>query len=167
MYIQYYWGFRNLSIAHHSKQSTTFSAQDPQNSIAKCNMTQRHTSGIYPLACPFTVSDSVQLYSMWDLQWTECTERVFSGSTYPSTNYHSTHATYSTDIRCWHVRRCAKGRRLIKYYQMVQSRKIRWAGRAARVGKKRYAYRVLVGELKEKRTRARPRHRRNVILKWV
>ena len=42
-----------------------------------------------------------------------------------------------------------------------------WAGHVARVGKMRYAYRVLVGEPKEKRTLARPRNRWNVILKWV
>jgi hypothetical protein len=34
--------------------------------------------------------------------------------------------------------------------RMIMSRRMRWAGHVARMGEKRYAYRLLVGKSKEK-----------------
>jgi hypothetical protein len=42
---------------------------------------------------------------------------------------------------------------------MIKSRRMRWAGRVARMGEKRNAYRILVGKLEGKRPLGRPRHR--------
>jgi hypothetical protein len=42
---------------------------------------------------------------------------------------------------------------------MIKSRRMRWAGHVARVGKKRNAYRMLVGNPEGKRPLGRPRHR--------
>jgi hypothetical protein len=42
---------------------------------------------------------------------------------------------------------------------MVESRKMRWAGNVAQMGKTRNAYRILVGKLEGKRPLGRPRRR--------
>jgi hypothetical protein len=42
---------------------------------------------------------------------------------------------------------------------MIKSRRMRWAGHIARMGKKRNAYRMLVGMPEGKRPLGRPRHR--------
>jgi hypothetical protein len=42
---------------------------------------------------------------------------------------------------------------------MIKSRRIRWAGPGARMGKKRNAYRLLAGKPEGKRPLGRPRHR--------
>jgi hypothetical protein len=42
---------------------------------------------------------------------------------------------------------------------MMKSRKETWEGYVTRIGEKRNAYRVLVGEPEEKRLLGRPRHR--------
>ena len=42
---------------------------------------------------------------------------------------------------------------------MIKSRRIRWAGRVARIGEMGGAYRVLVGKPEGKRPLGRPRHR--------
>jgi hypothetical protein len=43
--------------------------------------------------------------------------------------------------------------------RMIKSRRTRWAGRKARMGEKRNAYRVLVGKPEGKRPLGRPRRR--------
>jgi hypothetical protein len=43
--------------------------------------------------------------------------------------------------------------------RMVKSRRMRWAGHVARMGEKRNAYRILVGNPEGKRPLGRPRHR--------
>jgi hypothetical protein len=43
--------------------------------------------------------------------------------------------------------------------RIIKSRRMRWAGHAARLGEKRNAYRLLVGKPEEKRTPGRPRRR--------
>jgi hypothetical protein len=45
--------------------------------------------------------------------------------------------------------------------RMIKSRRMRWAGHVARMGKTRNAYRILVGKPKGKRPLGRPRR------KWV
>jgi hypothetical protein len=42
---------------------------------------------------------------------------------------------------------------------MIKSRRMRWAGHAARMGERRDSYRILVGKPEGKRPRGRPRHR--------
>jgi hypothetical protein len=42
---------------------------------------------------------------------------------------------------------------------MIKSRRMRWVGHVARIGKKRNAYRILVGNTEEKRPLGRPRRR--------
>jgi hypothetical protein len=42
---------------------------------------------------------------------------------------------------------------------MIKSRKMRWEGHVARMGEKRNAYRILVGNPEGKRPLGRPRHR--------
>jgi hypothetical protein len=42
---------------------------------------------------------------------------------------------------------------------MIKSRRVRWAGHVARTGKKRNAYRILVGNPEGKRPLGRPRRR--------
>jgi hypothetical protein len=42
---------------------------------------------------------------------------------------------------------------------MIQSRRMRWAGHAARMVEKRNAYRILAGKPEGKRPLRRPRHR--------
>jgi hypothetical protein len=44
-------------------------------------------------------------------------------------------------------------------YRIIKSRRMRWAGRVARMGEKRNAYRLLVGKPEEKRPLGRPRRR--------
>jgi hypothetical protein len=43
--------------------------------------------------------------------------------------------------------------------QMIKSRRMRWAGSVARMGKMTFVYRVLVGKPEGKRPLGRPRHR--------
>jgi hypothetical protein len=43
--------------------------------------------------------------------------------------------------------------------RIIKSRRIRWADHVARMGKKRNAYRLLVGKSEGKRPLGRPRHR--------
>jgi hypothetical protein len=42
---------------------------------------------------------------------------------------------------------------------MIKSRRMRWAGHEARIGEKRNAYRIFVGQLEGKRPLGRPRRR--------
>jgi hypothetical protein len=42
---------------------------------------------------------------------------------------------------------------------MIKSRRMRWAGHAARMGEKWNAYRILLGKPEGKRPLGRPRHR--------
>ena len=42
---------------------------------------------------------------------------------------------------------------------MIKSRRMRWAGHVARMGKRKDVYRVLVGKPEGKRPLGRPRHR--------
>jgi hypothetical protein len=51
--------------------------------------------------------------------------------------------------------------------RMIKSRRMRWAGHAARMGKKRNICRILVGKPEGKRPLRRPRHRWWIILKWI
>jgi hypothetical protein len=48
----------------------------------------------------------------------------------------------------------------------VKSRRMRWAGHAARMGEKRSAYRILMGKPEGRRPLGRPRCRWT-ILKWI
>jgi len=41
---------------------------------------------------------------------------------------------------------------------MIKSKRMRWAGHVARLGERRYAYKVLVGKTKGKRQLGRSRH---------
>jgi hypothetical protein len=43
--------------------------------------------------------------------------------------------------------------------QVIKSRRIRWAGNVARIGKNRNAHRILVGKPEERRPRGKPRCR--------
>jgi hypothetical protein len=43
--------------------------------------------------------------------------------------------------------------------RIIKSRRMRWAGHVARIGEKRNAYRLLVGNPEEKRPLGRPRRR--------
>jgi hypothetical protein len=45
--------------------------------------------------------------------------------------------------------------------RMIKSRRMRWAGHVARMGEKRNAYRILVGQPEEKRRLGRPRLEKN------
>jgi hypothetical protein len=42
---------------------------------------------------------------------------------------------------------------------MIKSRRVRWVGRVARIGKRRNAYRILVGKPEGKRPLGRPKRR--------
>jgi hypothetical protein len=42
--------------------------------------------------------------------------------------------------------------------RIIKLRRVQWAGHVARMGKKRHAYRILVGEPEGKRLLGRPRH---------
>ena len=44
--------------------------------------------------------------------------------------------------------------------RVIKSRRMRWAGRVARIGERKGVYRALVEKLEEKRQLRRPRHRR-------
>jgi hypothetical protein len=50
---------------------------------------------------------------------------------------------------------------------MNKSRRMRWAGHVAPMGKKRNAYRILVGKAEGKRPLGRPRHRWMYNIKMV
>jgi hypothetical protein len=50
---------------------------------------------------------------------------------------------------------------------MIKSRRMRWTGHAARMGKKRNAYRILVGKPEGKRPLGRPRLCGWRILRWI
>jgi hypothetical protein len=43
--------------------------------------------------------------------------------------------------------------------RVIKSRRMRWAGHAARIGERRNAYKILVGKPEEKRPLGRPRRR--------
>jgi hypothetical protein len=43
--------------------------------------------------------------------------------------------------------------------RIIKSKRMRWAGRVARMGEERNAYRILLGKLEGKRPLGRPRHR--------
>ena len=43
--------------------------------------------------------------------------------------------------------------------RVIKSRRVRWAGHVARIGKSRGVYKVLVGKSEGKRPFGRPRHR--------
>jgi hypothetical protein len=47
---------------------------------------------------------------------------------------------------------------LLHIIQMIKVRGMRWAGHVVHMGKRRYAYRVLVGKPEGKRPLGRPRH---------
>jgi hypothetical protein len=49
--------------------------------------------------------------------------------------------------------------------RVIKLRRIRWAGRVARIGARRVAYRVLVGKPEGERPLGRPRHRWDVNIK--
>ena len=51
--------------------------------------------------------------------------------------------------------------------RVIKSRRMRWAGHAARVGEGRDVYRVLVGKPEGKRPLGRPRLRWGIILRWI
>jgi hypothetical protein len=51
--------------------------------------------------------------------------------------------------------------------RIIKSRWMRWAGHVARMGEKRNAYRILVGNPEGKRPLGRPRRRGRIILKWI
>jgi hypothetical protein len=51
--------------------------------------------------------------------------------------------------------------------RIVKSRRMRWTGHVARMGKERNSYRILVGKPEEKRALGRPAHRWWIILKWI
>jgi hypothetical protein len=50
---------------------------------------------------------------------------------------------------------------------MIKSRRLIWTRHVARMGKKRNAYRLLVGKQEGKRPLGRPRRRWVEILKWI
>jgi hypothetical protein len=49
--------------------------------------------------------------------------------------------------------------RQVRIIRIIKSLRMRWAGHVARMGKKRNAYRLLVGKPERKRPLGRPRHR--------
>jgi hypothetical protein len=51
--------------------------------------------------------------------------------------------------------------------RVIKSRRMRWAGHVARVGEKRGAYRILVGDLREGDHLADPGTDGRIILKWI
>jgi hypothetical protein len=48
---------------------------------------------------------------------------------------------------------------ITKYYSVIKSRRMSWAGHVARMGKGRGAYRILVGRPEGRRPLGRPRRR--------
>jgi hypothetical protein len=63
------------------------------------------------------------------------------------------------EIKSWEVGENCIMRSLIapSIIRMIKSRRMRWAGHVARMGEKRNAYRILVGEPEGKRPLGRPR----------
>jgi hypothetical protein len=53
------------------------------------------------------------------------------------------------------------------HLRMINSRRMRWTGRVARMGEERNAYRILVGKQERKSPLGRPRHRWVTISKWI
>jgi hypothetical protein len=51
--------------------------------------------------------------------------------------------------------------------RVIKSRRMRWAGHAARIVEGRVVYRVLVGKPEGKRPLGKPRCRWEVILRWI
>jgi hypothetical protein len=51
--------------------------------------------------------------------------------------------------------------------RQIKSRRMRWAGRVARMGEKRKVYKVFVGNLESKRPLERPRRRWTVESEWT
>jgi hypothetical protein len=51
--------------------------------------------------------------------------------------------------------------------RMIKSRRMRWAGHVVRLGEKRNAYRILMGEPEEKRPLGRPRRMWVDNIKWL
>jgi hypothetical protein len=51
--------------------------------------------------------------------------------------------------------------------RVTKSRKMRWVGHVARMGKGRCVYRVLVEKPEGKRPLGRPRRRLRIILRWI
>jgi hypothetical protein len=51
--------------------------------------------------------------------------------------------------------------------RMIKSRRMKWARHVARMGKKRNAYRILVGKPEEKRPLGGPRRRWMDNIKWI
>ena len=51
--------------------------------------------------------------------------------------------------------------------RVIKTRRMRWAGQVARMGKKRGVYRVLVGKPEGNRPLGSPRHRWDIILSWI
>jgi hypothetical protein len=49
--------------------------------------------------------------------------------------------------------------------RVIKSRRLRWAGHVARIGKRRGAYRALVGKPEERRPLESPRHRWEDVIK--
>jgi len=54
---------------------------------------------------------------------------------------------------------------LTKIIRVIKSRKMRWAGHVARMGERRSAYKVLVGESEGKKPFGKPRLRLDIIIK--
>ena len=50
---------------------------------------------------------------------------------------------------------------------VIKSRRMRWVGYIARMGKRKSVYRVLVGKPEGKGPLGRPRHRREEIVRWI
>jgi hypothetical protein len=51
--------------------------------------------------------------------------------------------------------------------RIIKLRRMRWAGHGARMGEKRNAYRILVGNPEGKGLLGRPSRRRWIIFKWM
>ena len=51
--------------------------------------------------------------------------------------------------------------------RMIKSRRMRWAGHVARMGKKRGVYRILVGKTEGKRHLGDPGVDGRIILRWI
>jgi hypothetical protein len=50
---------------------------------------------------------------------------------------------------------------------MIKSRRVRWTGHVARMGKERNPYMILVGNPEGKRPLGRPKRRWRIILRWI
>ena len=56
----------------------------------------------------------------------------------------------------------------MKYYSVLKSRKMRWVGHVARMGKRKVVYRILAGKLKEKRDHFEELGvNGRIIVKWI